>query len=600
VFVLAVAFVAALALATFAASLEIVQSVRRRATPLSLPVAFATLVFYEALALPALSAATWLNAAGVVAAQLPLIALGALVVRRRRAAGRHHRLPRLPRWALLPIAPVALLLVTSAVEYPPNTWDAMTYHLARVAHWISNESVLAYPSWSDRQNQFPPGAAYLLLVPQVVTGSDRLAAFVQFGCWALLVTAAPSWARLLGAPKRVAPLAAIFVATAPMAVLQATSTQYDLVASVAALGVAGASVSLVGRRRPALRECALLGVTLSAAWLVKTTAVVAALPFLAWAAVAQLRRIRTDGFTRVLSSLATALAPLALAFAVESLRRGAVALSLESEASLYVYTGGAWLDRLANSARGLAHHLPISAALRHLSPALAPASGEGVGLGPELFRPHEDYVGNPLQAALFLAACAAVIGRRRKVPRRTLAAIACTTTAWVVMHALARDNAWISRLEMPIFVLGASAVGSFGALRGRIARGSAVAWASLAVAYGACVAVRNETRPPRLSMPDPVVARYVNLPEFRALDDAALAVAKELRCTRIGVRLTPPPGLDDPWDYPLIWRARAEGIEVRHVDGREPWPCVLESMTRPPGAWVWSGSGVAYVRPGSR
>ncbi len=329
----------------------------------------------------------------------------------------------------------------------------MTYHLARVAHWLSNESVLAYPSWSVRQNLFPPAAAYLLLIPQVVSGSDRLAGFVQLGCWALLVTAAPSWARLLGTPRRVAPLAAIFVATAPMAVLQATSTQYDLVASVAALAVAGVSVSLVGRRRPSLREFALLGVTLSAAWLVKSTAVVAALPFLVWAAASRLRRLRTDGVTHVVSSLAAALAPLALAFAVESLRRGELALSLESEASLYVYSGSAWIDCLANSARGLAHHLPISAALRQLSPALAPASGEGVGLGPELFRPHEDYVGNPLQAALFLAACAAVIARRSIVSRRTIAAVVCTTTAWVVMHALARDNAWISRLEMPIFVL---------------------------------------------------------------------------------------------------------------------------------------------------
>ena len=77
---------------------------------------------------------------------------------------------------------------------------------------------------------------------QVVSNSDRLASLVQFSCWALIVLAAPFWARLLGAPRRVAPFAALFVATAPMAVLQASSTQYDLVASVITLAIANVSV----------------------------------------------------------------------------------------------------------------------------------------------------------------------------------------------------------------------------------------------------------------------------------------------------------------------------------------------------------------------
>lgn len=595
---MAMVLAAALVLASFAASLEIVQAVRRRATPLALPVALSALVFFETLALPVLSTVGWVTPGGVLAVHLPLLVLGAFAWRKRRAAGRHHRWPRLPRWILLPILPIAVLVAASAVEYPPNTWDAMTYHLARVAHWITDRSVLSYPTWSPRQNESPPGAAFLLLVLQVVSGSDRLASLLQLACWTILVLVAPWWARLMGTPRRVAPFAALVVATLPMAVLQASSTQYDLVSSIVALAVVVLSVSAARRKRPSMRELALLGVALAAAWLVKATAVVVAVPFVAWAVAVRLWRDRALGSARMGASAAALLGPVAVAFAVECLRQGQLAVLLGGHSEGYAYgLSGEWLDRLGNSARGLAHHLPIAALLSRLSPALAPASGEGVGLGPELFRPHEDYVGNPLQAALFLAACLALLVRRGRVSRRTIVGVACTVAGWVVLHALGRDNGWISRLETPSFVLAVSAMGAFGAPRARAARWSAFAAASFLIAYGLSIAVRNETRPPRLAIPDPLVARYVNLPQFRALDDAALDLAARTHCARIGVRLTSPPGLDDPWDYPLIWRAHTMGIEVRHVQGTEPWPCVLQSMTPPPGPWLWSGAGVAYVRP---
>ena len=37
---------------------------------------------------------------------------------------------------------------------------------------------------------------------------------------------------------------------------------------------------------------------------------------------------------------------------------------------------------------------------------------------------------------------------------------------------------------------------------------------------------------------------------------------------------------EDCYDYPLTWRAMQRGIEVRHVTGPTPWPCLVVSDNR--------------------
>ena len=51
-----------------------------------------------------------------------------------------------------------------AVTVTPNNWDALTYHMARVASWFQHGGVFWIPhAPTDRLNEFQPNAEELIL-----------------------------------------------------------------------------------------------------------------------------------------------------------------------------------------------------------------------------------------------------------------------------------------------------------------------------------------------------------------------------------------------------------------------------------------------------
>jgi hypothetical protein len=71
-----------------------------------------------------------------------------------------------------------------ALAAAPNTWDSMTYHLTRVMHWRQDRSLDFYATNIQRQLHLTPGAAYVTLHLQLLSGGDRLANLPQwFAPW---------------------------------------------------------------------------------------------------------------------------------------------------------------------------------------------------------------------------------------------------------------------------------------------------------------------------------------------------------------------------------------------------------------------------------
>ncbi len=136
---------------------------------------------------------------------------------------------------LLIIIGITLILVLTlivALYSPPNTFDSMTYHMARIVHWIQNRSVDFYATSIPRQNYSMPFAEYLIMNVQVISQSDRYANLIQWtGFGILMVTVSMITAQFrISRTGRL--FAALLVATLPIAILQSSSTQNDLITSV--------------------------------------------------------------------------------------------------------------------------------------------------------------------------------------------------------------------------------------------------------------------------------------------------------------------------------------------------------------------------------
>lgn len=134
-------------------------------------------------------------------------------------------------FAAIVIAFYSTILFLIAIIYPPSNWDSMTYHLPRVMHWIQNGNVAHYTTNIIWQNYQPPFAEYLILNNVLCIGHINAANLVQFTAYLGSIVIVSLIIKTLGGEKKIQYFGAALAATVPMAVLQATSTQNDLLLS---------------------------------------------------------------------------------------------------------------------------------------------------------------------------------------------------------------------------------------------------------------------------------------------------------------------------------------------------------------------------------
>ena len=125
-----------------------------------------------------------------------------------------------------------------ALLSPPNNYDSMTYHMARVAEWIQHQNVNFYPTAIPRQNYSMPLAEYAILQLQILSKSDLYANLVQWSSFILSLVIISLITKELKFSKFTQILAGLVASTTPMAILQSSSTQNDLVVGVLCLSFA--------------------------------------------------------------------------------------------------------------------------------------------------------------------------------------------------------------------------------------------------------------------------------------------------------------------------------------------------------------------------
>jgi 4-amino-4-deoxy-L-arabinose transferase-like glycosyltransferase len=173
-------------------------------------------------------------------------------------------------------------VVALIVGTPPNGWDPLNYHLARVAFWLQSHRVgYIEPTYDERMNLNPPngeiGSAFAL----GVTHQEVLVGFVQLFAALACAAAVAGLARRLGSSVTEAPFAALLFLSLPIVVLQESLSKNDLV--VASFLLAAALFTLTNRRR----ELVLAALATALAVGTKTTALYGVVVLLAVALVAR-------------------------------------------------------------------------------------------------------------------------------------------------------------------------------------------------------------------------------------------------------------------------------------------------------------------------
>lgn len=170
-------------------------------------------------------------------------------------------------YVLLVIFSVTLV---TALLYPPNNWDAMTYNMPRIMHWIQNMTFAPHITSIDRQIGMAPLQSMLILSPVLLGKTDVFAPLVQwFGYIGTCLAVARICAQL-GGSRKACLYAMLFFATVPMCILQASNTESGHV--VGFFICCFVSFFLQWKEAPCLRHALWLGGALGLAILSKGSA----------------------------------------------------------------------------------------------------------------------------------------------------------------------------------------------------------------------------------------------------------------------------------------------------------------------------------------
>jgi dolichyl-phosphate-mannose-protein mannosyltransferase len=374
---------------------------------------------------------------------------------------------------LTPVFIVAAITLAIGLISPPNNWDSMTYHLSRVEHWRANASVSHYPTNSVWQLYLSPFAEFVILHFQVLgRGSDHFANLVQWLFFLAAMAATGSIVKTLGGNAKAQCISVLAVATTPMVIMQATSTQNDLVCGFFVVAVALFSLRISLQRKP--NDSLYLALAAALAVATKGTAYVFIPPFIIWALW---QAYRKEG-TRAMLGLG------ALVWITMLLINGGHWIR---NFHLWGQPLGdpEWLELYRNHIYGL-KQLGLSVLLNTLLHLGTPfvhvnsfleqiaswAASAWAGLSlhdPALnfawkhtfkidLRTHDTFAGNALLVALLLGAVGHTVLRGSSVCRRyaalwfTSALMFCFLLKWAPYN---------TRLHTPLFMLGAAFIGVF-------------------------------------------------------------------------------------------------------------------------------------------
>jgi 4-amino-4-deoxy-L-arabinose transferase-like glycosyltransferase len=512
--------------------------------------------------------------------------------------------------ALFVIGATTLLVALVAA---PNSWDSMTYHMARVAQWYDHGTVEHYYTAIDRQLWQPPfGGYFVLLGYGGLGGRDYLANLPQWIAGVGAVLVAMEIAGLLGASRRSRYVIALFTATAPALILQSTSTLTDLLGGFWIGCAAWLALAHYLAPRFSARDALWFGLALGLALGSKGTSIPLGIPWLALFLLPAIRPFKPRALLLQGATIALMIVVLGGSHylrtvalygdpfgpeAVQTMLRPAsmeipsILSNLVAHLSLQLGTPWSGVNALLSRAVGGIHSaLGVDLAV------LYPYFG-GFRIFSWTFS--EDIAGNLIHALLGLAAVIFLVAGWRRMPREQRMMAGCFLAGVLIFGATVRWQPFIARLHTPILVLLAPCL--LLPLERRFPRA-----AMLALCAAGLLALpplfQNTLRPivPATSMgwtgvrPRSILVEsregqyFATRPNLLLPYRNAIHTLGSLPCTRAGLVAA-----YDSWEYPLWAMGRPRRLTVVHIEPGKlrpgetgpagAAPCATVALDQPPG-----------------
>ncbi len=369
---------------------------------------------------------------------------------------------------LIMIGFILAVTLTTAVISAPNTYDAMTYHLARVEHWIQNRGVANYPTHIIRQLYITPWAEYALTQARILCHWDGIVNLLQWASMLGSLVCVSLIVEQLGGGARAQILGCLAAAALPMGLLQSVSTQTDYVTAFWFLSFVFFILKL--SKKFSFTFAITSGLTLGTAFLTKGYPYIICIPFLVWfVAAARFSKLKACA-----SLLFILLLSLALNFGffhrnMKDFGAPAIRQKVLLNSSLDVQSV------VGNALRNFSLHLdtPFPAINRMLVTLLNHAAHV---FGVDLFGLHgvyndavlavpdfskrEDYAGNCLHLIMFLSVFALMwFNFKQSRGLKTYAVL--IIGAGLLLSSLLRFQVWDSRFHLVLFLLFCPVFGVF-------------------------------------------------------------------------------------------------------------------------------------------
>ncbi len=196
---------------------------------------------------------------------------------------------------------IAIVIATGIIAFasPPNNYDSMYNHMAKIPYWVQNQSIEPFSTHSIMFIRYEPFAGFSILQFQILSGGDRFANCIQWFSMIGCLIGVSLIAKKLGAKVKGQILTIVLCATIPMGIMQSTSTQVDYVTSF--WFVCFVYYFLLALSKATWPIILALGSSFALALLTKTTNYFFILPFAVWLVMALFRQMKLKAFAPLLA-----------------------------------------------------------------------------------------------------------------------------------------------------------------------------------------------------------------------------------------------------------------------------------------------------------